>query len=79
MTGWQGDKMMDQASLVRFPSIEILGVRVHRVNFAQTLEQIARWIAEDRNTQYAIRNSLPEPHLTPLASPIKSAPSTRNS
>ncbi len=70
MTGWQGDKMMDQASLVRFPSIEILGVRVHRVNFAQTLEQIARWIAEDRNTQYAIRNTQFASRTTPHASRI---------
>ena len=49
-----------------FPSVDILGVRIHRVNFAQTLTQIALWIGEDRATQYAIRNtqygSQPPPH-----------------
>ena len=40
-----------------FSFAEILGVRVHRVNFAQTLDQIAHWIEEYRNSQLAIRNS----------------------
>jgi len=32
----------------RIPSVDILGVRIHRVDFAQTLDQIAFWIAEHR-------------------------------
>ena len=47
-----------------FPSVEILGVGIHRVNFAQTLAQIARWIAEDRATQYAIRDTHHAPRTT---------------
>lgn len=39
-----------------FPSVEILGVRVHQVNFAQTLDQIARWIQDSHTTQSLISN-----------------------
>lgn len=45
--------MKDKASGSVFPYVEILGVRVHRVDFVQTLAQIARWIGERR----AARNS----------------------
>lgn len=40
-----------------FPSVEVLGVRIHRVDFAQTLQQIAGWVGERRNTQYPISNT----------------------
>ncbi|MGB5049009.1 MAG: WecB/TagA/CpsF family glycosyltransferase [Caldilineaceae bacterium] len=38
-----------------FPYVEILGVGIHRVNFAQTLDQIGYWIAECRATHHASR------------------------
>jgi len=41
-----------------FSSVEILGVRIHRVDFAQTLDQIAHWIEErhaNRNSQLVTR------------------------
>ena len=28
----------------RFPFVDILGVCIHQINFAETLHQIARWI-----------------------------------
>lgn len=40
-----------------FSSVDILGVRIHRVDFAQTLDQIARWVAERHAAQLAPRNS----------------------
>ena len=45
-----------------FASVDVLGVRIHQVDFAQTLDQMARWIAETSNTQYPIPNTPPPPH-----------------
>lgn len=44
-----------------FSFVEILGVAVHQVDFAQTLDQIARWIGESRTAQNARRNTQHDP------------------
>jgi len=43
----------------KFPSLEILGVPIHRVNFAQTLDQIAEWIAERPHSPFPTPNAQP--------------------
>lgn len=50
--------MKDQASGSVLPYVKILGVRVHQVDFPQTLQQIADWVGErraTRNSQLATR------------------------